>query len=131
MSIESRVKSKKIEAFTDLIAWQQAHTLVLAVYKLINEFPKKEEFALSSQLRRALISITSNLAEGFGRKTVPDRLHFYIIAQSSLTEVQNQLLLACDLGYLEKESFTKTSQLSVVVHKLIGGLIKATRRQKS
>ncbi|HIA91886.1 TPA: four helix bundle protein [Candidatus Saccharibacteria bacterium] len=116
--------------FIDLVAWQKSHTFILAAYKQIDAYPSKENFGLTSQTRRALVSITSNIAEGFGRSTSPDRLHFYIIAQGSLIEVQNQLLLAKDLGYLKEAEYATLKKMSYEVRRLLGGLIKSTKQGK-
>lgn len=115
----------KIESFTDLNAWKEAHKLALMVYKMTKDFPKEELFALTSQIRRAVVSVASNIAEGFSRRTFPDKKQFFITALGSLTETQSQLLLARDLGYLQKEKFTEIANQSVVVSKLINGLIKS------
>lgn len=98
---------KKIKSFTDLIAWQEGHKLVLEIYKATKIWPKEELFGLISQIRRAVVSITSNLAEGFSRSTLKDKANFYSMALGSLTEAQNQLLVARDLDYLEKALFSK------------------------
>jgi four helix bundle protein len=81
-------KDKKIKEFTDLIAWQEAHKLVLQIYELTKEFPKDELFGLTSQIRRSAISITSNIAEGFGRQKYGEKIQFYYIAQGSITELK-------------------------------------------
>ncbi len=126
-SQESGVKSETIKSFTDLVAWQKAHALVVAIYTETREFPKDEVFALTSQLRRAAVSITSNIAEGFGRRTSADRSHFYDMARASLAEVQSQLLVARDVGYLSSNVFTTLADRSVECHKIMTGLIKATK----
>jgi four helix bundle protein len=120
-------KINKIVSFTDLHSWHEAHKLVLMIYKAVNNFPKEELFGLTSQLRRAAVSITSNIAEGFSRQGYPEKIHFYSIAQGSTTEIQNQLLIARDIGYLEKILFDSLAEQSVVVHKLISGLIKKSK----
>lgn len=120
----------KITKFTDIIAWQEGHKLVLMVYKITKNFPDWERFALSNQLIRAVVSFTSNIAEGFARKSAKDKANFYTTAQTSLIEVQNQLLIACDVGHISKEDFMKIANQTVVCHKLIIGLIKATRLNK-
>ena len=114
----------KIKSFTDLYAWQEGHKLVIMIYKTTKEFPKDEIFGLVSQMRRCVISITSNIAEGFSRNTIKDKIQFYCIAQGSLTELQNQLLAARDIEYLNKEKFKKIANQTVIVHKLITGLKK-------
>lgn len=117
----------KITYFTDLNAWKQAHQLVLMVYKLTKGFPKDEIFGLVNQMRRCAVSITSNIAEGFSRNSYKDKLHFFTIAQGSNTELQNQLLIARDIEYIDKESFSEIANQSVRVHKLLNGLIKKCR----
>lgn len=98
---------EKIKSFTDLRAWKEGHKLVLTVYNASDTFPQKEMFGLTSQMRRAAISITSNMAEGFSRATAKDKHNFYCMAQGSLTELQNQLLVARDVLYLDKDMFKK------------------------
>lgn len=117
----------KIRDFTDLQAWQRAHELVLGVYKLTNKFPKSETFGLMSQLQRAVVSITSNIAEGFGRQTIREKIQFYYQAQGSLTEVKNQLIVSKDLNYISKQEFDDIMELLVISHKLLQGLLRKTK----
>lgn len=117
----------KIVSFTGLIAWQEAHKLVLQVYKLTKKFPREELFCLVSQIRRAVISISSNIAEGFSRISFQEKIRFYSIAQGSLTELQNQLLAARDLGYINEDEFKKIAEQTILTHKLINGLIKSSK----
>lgn len=112
----------KIRSFTDLYAWQEGHKLVLQIYSITKEFPKDEMFGLVSQMRRAAVSITSNIAEGFSRNTSKDKVQFYSMAHGSLTELQNQLIIARDTEYINKEEFSKIANQTVTVHKLITGL---------
>jgi len=76
----------KIKSFIDLNAYKEAHKLVLMIYQVTKEFPKEERYGLIDQMRRAAVSITSNIAEGFSRKTIKDKYQFYTLAQSSLIE---------------------------------------------
>lgn len=124
-SDKQKAKSGSIAKFSDLQAWQSAHQLRLQVYKLTKRFPKEEQFALSSQLRRASTSIASCIAEGFSRRTARDKSHYYIMSQGSLTEVQDQLVLARDLKYITQDEFHHIADLTILTHKLITGLIKA------
>jgi four helix bundle protein len=124
MSQEARIKS-----FTDLISWQKGHELVLAIYDLVKKFPVDEKYALSAQLRRATVSITSNIAEGFSRRSYADKKHFYTMSHGSLTEVQNQLLIARDTGMITQADFSDVANLAIEVHKLLSGLIKKTEEK--
>jgi len=118
------MNNEKIKSFTDLEAWKEGHKLVLMIYEATKKFPKEEIFGLTNQLRRAAVSITSNIAEGFSRKTSKDKTHFYLISLGSLTETQNQILVAKDVKYLSREDFKKIAQQTVLASKLINGLIK-------
>jgi four helix bundle protein len=115
---------EKITSFTDLIAWKEGHKLVLMIYEITEKFPPKENFGLTSQIRRSAVSITSNIAEGFSRFSAKEKYQFYCISIGSLTELQNQLLIARDVGYLGKEGFTKIANQTITVHKLLCGLKK-------
>src|SRR3989344_4705851 len=114
----------KIKSFTDLDAWREGHRLVVDVYKTTQNFPKEEMFGLTNQLRRAIISFTSNIAEGFSRNSYKEKLQFYSIALGSLSEVQNQLLIARDIGYITNEEFMKLAEQTIKVSKITNGLIK-------
>lgn len=96
---------KKIQYFTDLNAWKESHKLVLAVYKQTKQFPKEEIFTLTSQIRRTTVSITSNIAEGFSRRSFKEKIQFYSISLGSTTELQNQLIVAKDINYLSTNKF--------------------------
>jgi len=119
--------NNKIQSFTDLLVWQESHKLVLMIYQATKNFPKEELFGLTSQLRRAAVSITSNIAEGFSRQGYKEKLQFYYMALGSLTESQNQLLIAKDLNYLEQIEFNKIAKQTISVHKLLNGLIIKTK----
>lgn len=116
---------EKIQSFTDLVAWQESHQLVLIIYKILKTFPKEELFALTDQMRRCVISISSNIAEGFSRQGKKEKMQFYYMAKGSLTELQNQLLVAKDVGYLNQEDFNQIAEQTIKVFKLLNGLIKS------
>jgi four helix bundle protein len=105
----------KIKDFTDLYAWKEAHALVLVVYKATKQFPAEEKFCLIDQARRAVISVTSNIAEGFGRSSGKDKRYFYTMAKTSLAELRSQFFAARDLGYLSTENFQIFIEQSVKV----------------
>ena len=94
-------------SFEKLNVWQQSRSLTREIYLLTNNFPSEEKFGLTSQMRRAIISVSSNIAEGSSRKTIKDQKHFYTIAFSSLIELLNQLILSMDLGWLNEEKYTE------------------------
>ena len=114
----------KIKSFTDLYTWREAHNLVLAVYEITDLFPKREKFRLTSQLCRAVVSISSNIAEGFSRNSSKEKSQFYAMSLGSLTEVENQLTIARDLKYFPSEKFVKLTTQITTVNKLIHGLMK-------
>lgn len=99
----------KTKTFKELKMWQKAHSFVLDVYKVTEHFPKQELFGLTSQFRRAAVSIPANEAEGYKRKGKPDKLRFFNIAQASLEETRYYILLSKDLNYInsiEEQSLT-------------------------
>lgn len=132
MNNESRIKNKTtIKSFTDLNAWIEGHKLVLMIYNITKSFPKEEVFGLVSQMRRCAVSITSNIAEGFSRQSYKEKVQFYSMAQGSVTELQNQLLIVKDVGFVGKEKFHEIALQSVTVHKIINGLIKSSKNHNS
>lgn len=114
----------KIESFTDLKTWQESHKLVLMIYKITDNFPEKEKYSLVDQMRRCSVSISSNIAEGFSRQGKKEKIQFYYMARGSLTELQNQLLVSRDIKYLIQKDFKEIAEQTVLVHKLLNGLIK-------
>lgn len=121
------MENEPIRSFTQLIVWQRGHELVLEVYKATKTFPKEELFGLISQLRRAVISITCNIAEGFSRSSYKDKAHFYNMSLGSVTEIQNLLLIAKDLNYITKTQFDALAGKTVEIQKMLSVLIKNSR----
>jgi len=103
----------KIKSFTDLVVWKEAHQTVISIYLITKSFPKEETYSLNDQMKRCSVSITSNIAEGFSRQSKKEKLQFYFTAKGSLTELQNQLLVARDVGYLDKEKFTTIAKQTI------------------
>jgi len=118
-----------IKNFTDLDAWKESHKFVLGIYTLVKTFPKKEQFGLSSQIERAAVSITSNIAEGFSRFFFKDKVRFYYMSRGSVSEVQNLLIIAKDLEYIKDRLATELIEQSNRVSALINGLISAIMKQ--
>lgn len=117
----------RLRSFQDLETWKKGHIFVLEVYKNTKKFPKEELFCLTQQMRRAAVSITSNIAEGFSRQSSKEKLQFYSISLGSLTELQNQLIISKDIGYLSEIDFQRTIDMSIEVSKLLNGIIKKFR----
>jgi len=104
---------KSAERFEDLEVWQHAHKIVLAVYRVTKDFPADERFGLISQMRRASVSIAANIAEGFKKRGMKDKINFYNVAQGSLEELRYYLILSKDLGYSDGNSALR-EELDVV-----------------
>ncbi|MFP4346001.1 MAG: four helix bundle protein [Anaerolineales bacterium] len=117
----------KITRFQQLDVWREAHTLVLKVYEVTKDFPTDERFGLISQMRRAAISVPANIAEGFKRRGVQEKIRFYNIAEGSLEELKYFLILAEDLGYCESKD--ELMEQAEVVGRLLNGLIVSTERR--
>ena len=120
----------KVQGFKDLFAWQKAMRLVESVYRLSACFPAKEQFGLTAQLRRAAVSIPSNVAEGHGRRARADYIRFLDIARGSANEVETQLLLAEQLGLIGKGAAGECLSLCDEVQRIIKGLILSLERKR-
>ena len=114
-----------IKNFYDLEAWKNGHALTLEIYKITKDFPKEEIYGIVSQLRRASSSITANIAEGFARYHFKDKVRFYYQSRGSVAEVQNFLLLAKDLKYIDLEVCKKLGEKANGAGRLINGLIRS------
>jgi four helix bundle protein len=111
--------------YRKLDAYQLAKTLALEIYKLVNTFPERERYGMCDQLRRAAISIPSNIAEGTGRFSIKERIHFLNISYGSLCETMCQMEIAKDLGYISQEAYSETEDLASRVSMTISGLKKS------
>ncbi|MBI4057426.1 MAG: four helix bundle protein, partial [Elusimicrobia bacterium] len=112
-----------IQDFKDLVVWQKAVVLVKEIYKLTKTFPPEEQFGLTSQIRRAAISVSSNIAEGHSRKG-REFPHFLSIARGSLAEVESQLLIAVELNYISSTDAIKLRDLASEIYRMMGALSK-------
>ena len=115
----------KAQSFRDVIVWQKAHAFALATYRCTDGFPQHEVFALTTQLRRAAVSVASNFVEGFRKRTNPDKLRFYNIAQGSADECLYQLILAHDLRYADTSALQGDVE---EVSRLLQGYINGIER---
>ena len=119
----------KTYQFEKLETWQQSRRLVVAVYNLLKKFPAEERYGLCDQMRRAVISVPSNIAEGVSRIAVKETIHFIEIAFGSLMETYCQLQIAVDLGYITDDDFNQIKPLIQSTSRLLNGLHKAKRNQ--
>lgn len=119
---------KPARSFEDLLVWQLAHALVLAIYRESIKFPKAELYGLVSQVRRAAVSIPANIAEGFKRRTKADKVRLMNVAQASAEEVRYYLILAHDLKYLDKtDLLAKLDEVSRMLDAYIKGIQRSMK----
>jgi four helix bundle protein len=115
----------KLNSYTELIAWQKAMDLVTSVYRTTMTFPKEEIYGLTSQMRRSAVSVPSNIAEGQGRLSKNEFKHFLGMSRGSLLELETQILVAQNLGYVDVEETNALISSSNEVGKVINGLIRS------
>jgi len=120
--------NNEIKTFEDLLVWQKAHKAVLNIYKLLEKFPKEEKYRIIDQLVRAVISIPTNISEGFGRYTSKDYIHFLIISRGSLSEVKYLILLSKDLKYITEIEYQELNNELSEIGKMLNGLIYSLRK---
>ena len=118
-----------VKGYRELIVWQKAMDLAETVYRLTSGFPREEIYGLTRQVRRSAVSVPSNVAEGQGRRSTPDFLHFLSIARGSLCEMETQVLLAERLGYVNPQDGSRLLDQAAEVGRLINGLSKALARK--
>lgn len=122
---------KRIVNFTDLNAWKESHKLAMLIYKHTEVYPRKEVYGLTSQIRRSAVSVSSNISEGFGRRTRKEKTQFYSMSLGSLSELQNQLILSNDIGYIVQKDFRLIFEQTIIVQKLINGLTKSVSKLRN
>ncbi len=117
----------QVRDFTDLTVWKLARELRKGVYQIVRVFPSDEKFGLVSQVRRAAVSVTANIAEGFGRYSYQENIQFCRQARGSVFEVKDHLIAAKDGGYLSVAEYEKADALAQRVIQTINGYIRSTR----
>lgn len=118
---------QEIKNFTDLETWKTAHRLVLLVYRITGSFPRGELFGLTSQMNRVAVSVTSNIAEGFGRSSFKEKARYYLMARGSLYEIENQSYIIHDLSYVTEEFFLELLEAIQLTQRLLNALINKTK----
>ena len=112
-----------LKNFKELIVWQKSYQLCLEVYRITTPFPKEEKYGLTSQIRRSVVSIPSNIAEGYGRKTTLDYIRMLYISYGSVCELETQVLLAGDLGLIEKSEMSTLKKEIAEIERMLKALI--------
>src|SRR3990170_2434220 len=114
-----------LKNYKELKVWQKSYQLCLDVYKITKSFPKEERYGLISQIRRAAVSVPSNIAEGYGRKTTPEYIHALYMAYGSCCELDTQIQLSGDLGYIKTEQIEELKESTREVERMLKALIKS------
>jgi four helix bundle protein len=123
--------SEKLKNYKELKVWQRSYQLCLEIYKITKGFPDEEKYGLTSQLRRAAVSVPSNISEGYGRKTTPEYIQFLYIAYGSICEIETQILLSGDLGYIEAVKLEMLNEGIKEVERMLKALIKSLENKHS
>ena len=121
---------EELFSYRDLVAYQRSKALVSEVYGALESFPKKETYALCDQLRRAVISIPSNIAEGMGRTSIKEQIHFIEIAFGSLNEVMCQVEIAYELKFINKEQLSQADEQIKTIAQMLSGLRNSKRNDE-
>src|SRR3989338_6187275 len=122
--------TQKVERFEDLIAWQKARQLTSAIYRITSLSDFARDFGLRDQIRRAAVSVMSNIAEGFDRASRSEFHQFLVIAKASCAEVRSQLYVALDVGHIDQETFDTVNSSASELLRIIGGLRAAVQKQR-
>jgi len=120
-----------LKNYKELKVWQKSYQLCIEIYRVTRGFPKEEMYGLTSQIRRAAVSVPSNIAEGYGRKTTPEYIQALYIAYGSNCELETQILLCGDLGYIKVEELKKLNEEIGEVERMLKALIKSLEEKGS
>jgi len=120
-----------LKNYKELKVWQKAYHLCIEIYKITKDFPKEERYGLTSQIRRASVSVPSNIAEGYGRKTTREYIQALYVAYGSNCELETQILLSGDLGYIKPEDLEKLQGVLGDVERMLMGLIRSLENRHS
>jgi len=118
-----------LKNYKELKVWQRSYQLCLKIYKITKRFPNEEKYGLTSQIRRAAVSVPSNIAEGYGRKTTLDYTRMLYISYGSVCELETQILLAGDLGLIEKGEFSTLNKDIAEIERMLKALIKSLEKK--
>ncbi|MCR4303893.1 MAG: four helix bundle protein [Gallionella sp.] len=122
--------AQKVDRFEDLIAWQKARQLTVEIYRITAHGEFAKDFGLRDQIRRAAVSVMSNIAEGFDRASRSEFHQFLVIAKASCAEVRSQLYVALDVGYIDQKMFDNVNSSTSELSRILGGLRAAVQKQR-
>ena len=120
-----------LKNYKELKVWQKAYHLCIEIYKITKDFPREERYGITSQIRRASVSVPSNIAEGYGRKTTREYIQALYVAYGSNCELETQILLSGDLGYIKPEDLEKLQGVLGDVERMLMGLIRSLENRHS
>jgi four helix bundle protein len=120
-----------LKSYKELMVWQKSFQLCKEIYRITKDFPKEEKFGLTSQIRRAAVSVPSNIAEGYGRKTTPEYIRALYVAYGSHCELETQVLLSGELGYIRAEDINGVQEHIAEIERMLKALIKSLERKLS
>ena len=120
-----------LKNYRELIVWQKSYQLCIDLYRITKGFPQEEKFGLTSQIRRAAVSVPSNIAEGYGRKTTPEYIRALYVAYGSHCELETQILLSGDLGYIKVKDMKELQEEIGEVERMLKALIRSLERRVS
>ena len=126
-----KTKSVSVRSYDGLVAWQKARALVKRIYGATKLFPKDELYGLTQQIRRSAVSVPSNIAEGHGREGIGEYLYHLTVSRGSLYEVETQIILGCDIGYLTQAQTTSLLDDTTECSKMLQGLIKSLKKKRN
>jgi len=118
-----------LKNYKELKVWQKAYQLCITIYKITKHFPKEERYGLTSQIRRSAVSVPSNIAEGYGRKTTQEYMQSLYIAYGSHCELETQIMISKDLGYIKSDDFQELQQNIGDVERMLKALITSLRNK--
>jgi four helix bundle protein len=118
-----------LKNYQELKVWQKAYALCLVIYQMTTKYPSEEKYGLSSQLKRAAVSVPSNIAEGYGRKSIREYIQFLYVAYGSICEIETQLLLTKDLKYIGEKFYSEIRLQLSEVERMLKALIKSLEKK--
>jgi four helix bundle protein len=125
-----KMQGTKAKNFTEFRPWHEGHKLVLTTYRFLRAFPDEGQFSLRDEMKKAVVSVTNNIAEGYACDSAAERMNFFVLANAAMVEFQNCLLIARDVGYLKSAYFDEIARQAAIVNRQLAGLVSATKKER-